>query len=413
MDFSKSALGSLVQISNLNVSDTIKNAFIELKKSTSPSIKNIHIHQDHVSLINCILEQAFSPKNEIPIGGSTVGKADDKSCGLNFDELLAKKLIHEYCLPTLAIVSSLTGQVASYTSLSGSICLLIERICHSLPRIEGVSTAENLLAHCTRSLDILYKSRKDPMSLALKEDEPIKKLPVSTLAELCNKLVRYLITCKDLGGKEQCEWKDTVHVLSNNLVQLIAVEDEKTVVKLCSVLARLIDLQPYNKESILSSVWFTIQDNESDIERAFVILCALADCFLPITTGDTPVALDNSIVSHTAFWKLIQAGIPHKNTLARKRSLYLLKRIVDFFEHGKGQLVSKDSECSLFWWDAAEETSLIVVWQDFMLLVEMLEESIVHVIRPLFPRLKLLEAATYDRKTGWSCASFYQHCIVI
>jgi hypothetical protein len=406
MEFSmKSVFGSLVQISNLNASDTIKNIFDELSKTSPVTRENIHIHQGHISLINSILEPATSPCGN-PVfrrtDGSTCILADDKSCVWHLDTTLAKKLIHEYCIPTLAIVSPLIGQVSSFANLSNCLCVLIDRVCQTLPKKDGVAIADNLLTHCAQSLDVLHQCRNDPiLPIVVSKVEESVKLPVFLLADLCNKLIQYLITVsKEFVDGGQFEWKETVPLLSKNLTQLIAVESEKTVVKLCYILAKLIDLQPEKKNVILSRVWAIIQDNESDTEKAFAILCSLADYILPINSCETASNLDFSIVRYDSFWKLIQTGIAHKNTLSRKRSQYLLKRIVDIFEHGKGRLTTQDCNCPLFWWDAREERSLVTVWQDYMLLIEMLEESQMHVIRPLFPRLKLLEVATHERKAG-------------
>ena len=109
--------------------------------------------------------------------------------------------------------------------------------------------------------------------------------------------------------------------------------------------------------------------------RPFLILCALADWLFPV---DRQREMDSSILKQPEFWVIIQSGFYHANSLSRKRAMYLLKRILDITE-SSGVNVSCQSDgqgqTPVFWWKSEHREKFVNMWQDFMLLLETLEEK--------------------------------------
>ena len=118
-------------------------------------------------------------------------------------------------------------------------------------------------------------------------------------------------------------------------------------------------------------------------ERPILILTGLADWFFPVQ-GDL---VSKPITGLDSFWTILQSGFYHGNPLTRKRSMYLLKRILDTTEK-LGRDLNTDHMTPLFWWTNEKATEFSALWQHFILLMETLEEkqvnSSVSIIRHYF-----------------------------
>jgi hypothetical protein len=164
--------------------------------------------------------------------------------------------------------------------------------------------------------------------------------------------------------------------------------DEKTANRLMSfVIIKLIQQQSDNKDSYLQEVWNTI---ESDVvkygyklspynqQQHLTTLTSMANLFFPLT--DSQAQLD--VRKHAAFWELVQLGLYNCNPAVRKRSLYLLKRIIDTCEKSDKDFYSvagtngtAESGVPIFWWSKQKQNDLSKMWEDFLLLLESLDEK--------------------------------------
>uniref|UniRef100_A0A4W3K2G7 tRNA (guanosine(18)-2'-O)-methyltransferase TARBP1 n=1 Tax=Callorhinchus milii TaxID=7868 RepID=A0A4W3K2G7_CALMI len=103
------------------------------------------------------------------------------------------------------------------------------------------------------------------------------------------------------------------------------------------------------------------------------------------------------------FWRVLQRGLVHRDNVSRKRAVYLLKRAVD---------VSRTlRDPCLFWWLAEKNKLLVQLWENYILIMETLEENQVHVIRPVLPRLCSLLDATVSKgislfHTSWVLCAY-------
>lgn len=117
---------------------------------------------------------------------------------------------------------------------------------------------------------------------------------------------------------------------------------------------------------------FQNEETESTT-KTFAILCGLADFFC--SPGNSYNLFDKP-----EFWEMIQNGIVFNEPLSRKRSMYLLKRSLDVLDKQLGDLsvVSKKGN-RLFYWASTNKNSLRSLWQDFVLIMETLDEKQVEI----------------------------------
>lgn len=117
---------------------------------------------------------------------------------------------------------------------------------------------------------------------------------------------------------------------------------------------------------------FQNEETESTT-KTFAILCGLADFFC--SPGNSYNLFDKP-----EFWEMIQNGIVLNEPLSRKRSMYLLKRSLDVLDKQLGDLsvVSKEGN-RIFYWASTNKDSLRSLWQDFVLIMETLDEKQVEI----------------------------------
>uniref|UniRef100_A0A4W3JQ62 tRNA (guanosine(18)-2'-O)-methyltransferase TARBP1 n=1 Tax=Callorhinchus milii TaxID=7868 RepID=A0A4W3JQ62_CALMI len=114
------------------------------------------------------------------------------------------------------------------------------------------------------------------------------------------------------------------------------------------------------------------------------------------------------------FWRVLQRGLVHRDNVSRKRAVYLLKRAVDVSRTLRGNVCPENesgSDPCLFWWLAEKNKLLVQLWENYILIMETLEENQVHVIRPVLPRLCSLLDATVSKgislfHTSWVLCAY-------
>ncbi|XP_072292360.1 probable methyltransferase TARBP1 isoform X2 [Eucyclogobius newberryi] len=131
-------------------------------------------------------------------------------------------------------------------------------------------------------------------------------------------------------------------------------------------------------------VWHGQERTPAVTGRALMCLTALSDHML------TPNSLTSDPRLPAQFWRVVQDGLTHKDGLARKRALYLLKRCVLLSQdRGLGCQASEKGEL-LFTWDSNHSQVLREFWEDYALVIETLEENQIHVVRPVLNRIDTL-----------------------
>jgi len=114
--------------------------------------------------------------------------------------------------------------------------------------------------------------------------------------------------------------------------------------------------------------------------RGILICCGLVDTLFPVTGVNQIVT---NWLNSTAFWRNLQRGFYHQDFMTRKRTLYLFRRILDVLHVDitieKSSIVSslesESFDVPVFNTTAIGISQLYGVWQEFMLIIETLEEK--------------------------------------
>ncbi|XP_026212439.1 probable methyltransferase TARBP1 isoform X2 [Anabas testudineus] len=136
-------------------------------------------------------------------------------------------------------------------------------------------------------------------------------------------------------------------------------------------------------------------------ERALLCLTALSGHLL--TPNSVPSASSASPCEHDPrlslqFWRIVQDGLTHRDSVPRKRALYLLKRCVALSEEEGLDCPPSPSveDETLFKWAPNKSKLLREFWEDYALVMETLEENQIHVVRPVLNRIDTLIQTTVD-----------------
>ena len=149
---------------------------------------------------------------------------------------------------------------------------------------------------------------------------------------------------------------------------------------LLQILKLLGDFAPQYIDQVWRWILRFSQTSEEDVRKQYMLLCGFANHFFPIS--ETPACLD--IRLDARFWSILQAGLYSKDSINRKRALYLLKRVVDICERTGADIASDgvvggegaDGEVHpVFWWHPGCSAQLSHVWEDFQLMAEVMEEK--------------------------------------
>ncbi|XP_028279026.1 probable methyltransferase TARBP1 [Parambassis ranga] len=249
-----------------------------------------------------------------------------------------------------ALVSILPSLQLSEEELPGPGVLSVEVACEVIAVLIPFLSADEQLTHAT-------------LSSALSS---IKTLPDALVSKIIVRIVLTLLSCSN-GATLQ------------NLLQMI-LDD------LCS--------------------WHCTERTPVVTERTLLCLTALSDHLLK------PHSLPSSSSSSSScepdprlslqFWRMIQDGLIHRDSLSRKRALYLLKRCTALSEE-EGldcPLCPSEEDEILFKWDFNKSKVLREFWEDYALVMETLEENQVHVVRPVLNRIDTLIQTTVNDSQG-------------
>nr|XP_057914921.1 probable methyltransferase TARBP1 isoform X2 [Doryrhamphus excisus] len=134
--------------------------------------------------------------------------------------------------------------------------------------------------------------------------------------------------------------------------------------------------------------WHSSERTPTVTERTLVCLTTLSDHLLGFAEPDPRPYL--------CFWWVVQDGLIHRDYVVRKRALYLLKRCVaSSQEQGVDCPPSQETgEEILFKWTPKSSKLLREFWEDYVLVMETLEENQVHVVRPVLNRINALVQAS-------------------
>ncbi|XP_063048318.1 probable methyltransferase TARBP1 [Engraulis encrasicolus] len=330
----------------------------------------------------------------------------------NRNELLSTKvraLIWERCIPLLVQMS----ENASHKSESGA------KIFNSLCRLLGSCLA---LLHDSKEVEKLTAITLSVFT-SLEGDDGIHikgQFDMDIAVEILAILLPLLPGDQDLLSKLTPCILSAVKVLSGD------AQVSKILVRVLFTLLHCVDDR--SRADILLRIWQDLcfwHQNENNAHavtsRALLCLTAVSDyLFPPSETALRPTTTPHSTGlpdprCSLSFWTVIQAGLTHRDNVARKRALYLLKKCVAQSEMENSDLgspTSPDGEVCLFRWVPSKSKELQTFWQDYVLIMETLEENQIHVVRPVLNRINtLIEATVMEESGGGMVHACWLQCV--
>ncbi|KAI8643710.1 hypothetical protein BD408DRAFT_341945 [Parasitella parasitica] len=95
-------------------------------------------------------------------------------------------------------------------------------------------------------------------------------------------------------------------------------------------------------------------------------------------------------------------GLGSNDSLARKYSTYILKRIIDFSDKHPSAIDPGAANWTLYFkWDTAQSQTYQEYWDDWFLLYETMHESVIHLVDPILPRFETLLKADFLDASWW------------
>lgn len=154
--------------------------------------------------------------------------------------------------------------------------------------------------------------------------------------------------------------------------------------------------------NILDRIWNYLKQLKGDRkEKALKILRCLSDYYIPALDGIGSVKFESEIVFLKEFWNIVLYGIMTNDTTIRKISIYLSKRAIDYIIFTGKDICIKSKSDIIFMWNKTDSKNLKMVWDNFFILIDSLEEKQSNIV---LPSLKLFE--TVDIGECWLDAAY-------
>ncbi|XP_061601001.1 probable methyltransferase TARBP1 [Cololabis saira] len=225
-------------------------------------------------------------------------------------------------------------------------------------------------------------------------------LSVEVAIECMACLIPFISTDDQLTDSTLSSALFSIRSLPDQLVSKITVRILSTLLRCCGG-ARTRILEAVLEDLIR---WHKQDGSPGVTERALLCLAALSDHLLSPHTHPAPCTRQPDPRLRLQFWRIVQDGLVHGDSVSRKRALYLLKRCaalsaqegVDFPPS------ASDQDETLFKWAPNKTRVLKEFWEDYALVMETLEENQVHVVRPVLNRIDTLIQTTVDDSQGLS-----------
>uniref|UniRef100_A0A665X6P0 tRNA (guanosine(18)-2'-O)-methyltransferase TARBP1 n=1 Tax=Echeneis naucrates TaxID=173247 RepID=A0A665X6P0_ECHNA len=263
------------------------------------------------------------------------------------------------------------------------------------PCRESTAAACRLLSACVRLCDRAVAGRVALSvlpALRLSEDElpGPERLSVEVASEVMAALIPSLTDDDHLILATLSSALSCIKTLPDALVSKVTVRLLLSLLDGCSGV-RLRSSLKLVLEELCS--WHCAQRTAVVTERALLCLTALSDhLLLKAELPPSSCVPDPRLSLH--FWRIVQDGLTHRDSISRKRALYLLKRCVALSEE-------EQVDCeTLFRWAPNRSELLREFWEDYALVMETLEENQVHVVRPVLNRIDTLIQTTVNDSQG-------------
>lgn len=184
------------------------------------------------------------------------------------------------------------------------------------------------------------------------------------------------------------------------LENILSDPDEKlTLHFLTNTVPRFFDgVGGYN---ILDRIWvYMKQMNEK--ENALKILSCLSEFYLPIANNKGNIKFESTILYDYNFWNILLLGLQTNDPSIRKISVYLIKRAIDCSKMLKKNIHIESERETFFIWEQKSEKLHKLMWDNFFILIDSLEEKQSNIV---LPSLKLFDTLK-NMPTCWLKCAF-------
>ncbi|XP_012977837.1 probable methyltransferase TARBP1 isoform X3 [Mesocricetus auratus] len=266
---------------------------------------------------------------------------------------------------------------------------------------EGGPAGRRVLRAASAALRSCARLAGPELAVALAEDA-LRELPAVPAVELLAAVAPCLRALEDAP---------LLRRLARTSVELALAGDAPPAVG-----ARLLPALAQSAEPALREAWDTLGSlgpgAEGRTGPELLVLSALAEKLLSVRARHAD--LDTRL--RGSFWRIVQAGLGRaQDALTRKRARYLLQRAVQVSAE-----LAMDCSCSpqdtmgpsLFWWSEKKKDELLKFWENYILIMEVLEGNQIHVIKPVLPKLNsLFEYAVSEENGCWLFHPSWHMCI--
>ncbi|CAH1262094.1 TARBP1 [Branchiostoma lanceolatum] len=335
---------------------------------------------------NLLKEPSCSLDDRIEALNSLCSVLESDAPGCQHDQVLTvcEEVINTICIPSLKAVN--TSRVGK--TKDSSQPQRLHAACELLIRCLGLSGPHSteLIDSVALLIDASLRTYCEEQRLGYDSDHK-DVLDVKTAVEVMNYLLKHE---SNLSTHHKFETQLFPRVLDT--LEHSRFYTEGTSSRVVGILLPkfLSNVDRYQER--ISAIWYLLlrlkTGGHDAVEKAFLLLCGLADHFFGGTCSF-------DVTSQGEFWALLQVGLlTGTNAVTRKRAMYLLKRAIDTISRCDRTVTCADANAGLlFWWSPAHAAQLMPVWQDYILIIETLEENQVHVVKPVLPRMKTLITA--------------------
>ncbi|GFR98332.1 tRNA (guanosine(18)-2'-O)-methyltransferase [Elysia marginata] len=326
-------------------------------------------------------------------------------------EELLLRTTRDVCFPLLYSLHLLSESENVNSEKGRALSVLVNLVLTCCKKLRDQS-----LSHVVTQLLIpLCTFTKDPNHVLLPlADEVYHKTKIEPLNQFLSlEILNILLTDSEVF---QCYLSNVSHLgLSEEdlLAQLFhaivcCAEESSAFSKAFTVVAKLFEIFPVGlRKKCEDELWtcYTqpltissrLQESKQGLWKSLYVSFCLKNYFFPLDASLKDV-LALRLLSDN-FWSTIQAGLVSSEPLHRKLAVYLIKRLIDTCEKNDctvNVIHRPDMRAPIFWWSSAAKKQLSALWEDFILIIEVLEEKQVHVIKPVLPRMQRLVKSTSE-----------------
>ncbi|ORE16390.1 hypothetical protein BCV71DRAFT_265697 [Rhizopus microsporus] len=140
------------------------------------------------------------------------------------------------------------------------------------------------------------------------------------------------------------------------------------------------------------------------------LIARFFDFYFGLDEGKQTPDIRTDLRFEESFFMILQSGLRSNDSLARKYSAYILKRIIDFTEKYPSTIATKsESDWTRFFrWNVDKTKQYSDCWEDWFLLYDIMHESVIHLVDPVLHRFESLLNADNGMDPSWWTLIFYR-----